>query len=65
MQRWEYLTVWFRVDELPKFQAELNQFGELGWELISLTPIESKQVGIFDSGSATSTLVAVFKRPKP
>jgi hypothetical protein len=64
MTEWEYLPINFRVDELKKFQAKLNEFGAMGWELVSLTPIETKQVGIFDSGSATSGLIAVFKRPK-
>jgi hypothetical protein len=65
MQIWEYLTVWFRIDELESFQTKSDEYGDLGWELVSVTPIETKQVGFFDSGSATSGLLAVFKRPKP
>lgn len=60
---WEYLSFRFRTDELGEFQDKLNQFGAQGWEMISLVPIETKSVGVFDSGSATSHLVAVFKRP--
>ncbi|MEZ0611538.1 DUF4177 domain-containing protein [Fibrella sp. WM1] len=61
---WEYLSFRFQMDELGDFQDKLNGFGEQGWELISLVPIETKSVGVFDSGSATSHILATFKRPK-
>lgn len=61
---WEYLSFRFRMDELGNFQDKLDSFGSQGWELVSLVPIETKSVGVFDSGSATSHLLAVFKRPK-
>lgn len=64
MTQWEYLSVDFQLKELDKFQFSLNKFGEMGWDLVSMVPIETKNVGLFDSGSATSDLVAVFKRPK-
>lgn len=63
MNRWEYLSTKFRLDELDTFQSSLNKFGEMGWDLVSVVPIETKSVGVFDSGSATSELVAIFKRP--
>ena len=64
MTKWEYLPVEFRRDELKRFKESLNELGEIGWDLVSMVPIETKSVGLFDSGSATSDLVAIFKRPK-
>lgn len=64
IQQWEYAQVYCRVDELEQFQKVLDRYGETGWELVSMMPIETKKVGIFDSGSATSGIVSVFKRPK-
>ncbi len=62
MQHWEYLTVWVRVDELEAFQEKLDEYGNLGWELVSLAPIASR---LWFGVVQTSGLVAVFKRPKP
>jgi hypothetical protein len=52
------------MNELGDFQDKLDQFGAQGWEMVSLVPIETKSVGVFDSGSSTSHILVVFKRPK-
>ena len=49
MQRWEYATVPL-IEHAT--QEILNQWGEDGWELVSV-------------GSQPQGLVAYFKRPKP
>ncbi len=64
MTKWEYLSFDLRLSELSEFHDKLNQLGELGWELVGMESIESKSIGLFDSGAATSGIIVVFKRPK-
>ncbi len=64
MTKWEYLSLNFRPDELPNFQHKLNEFGELGWELVSMSAVKTGITGWLDMGANTSGLVVVFKRPK-
>ncbi|MBO0948220.1 DUF4177 domain-containing protein [Fibrella forsythiae] len=64
MTKWEYLSFDLRISALNDFHQQLNEFGELGWELVGMESIESKSIGLFDSGAATSIIVVVFKRPK-
>ena len=52
------------VELTPEQHLYLTEFGDLGWEMVGMTSIESKSIGIFDSGAATSGVVVVFKRPK-
>lgn len=64
MTKWEYRTVTVETDEARTFIDTLNLLGGEGWELVSTFTIENKSVGFFDSGSETSGIVAVLKRPK-
>jgi hypothetical protein len=64
LTQWEYLSFRLRMSELGSFRDRLDEVGQKGWEMVSLVPIETKSVGVFDSGSATSHIFAVFKRPK-
>jgi hypothetical protein len=41
---------------------KLNIQGQEGWELVSVVGIEDKSIGLFDSGSRTTALVAFLKR---
>lgn len=63
MIKWEYLSMQFERADIKRFRDNLNEFGEIGWELVSLTPIDTKGVNFYGGGSETSDLVAVFKRP--
>jgi hypothetical protein len=62
MEKWEYMTLRVSINSIERLHIKLNELGIEGWELITLTPIESKSVGFFDSGSATSGFVAILKR---
>ena len=64
MTKWEYLSFTFRPNQLDDFHQKLNQFGDLGWELVGMESIETKSLGLFDSGAATSGIIVVFKKPK-
>lgn len=64
MTTWEYQTLTIEVKEASSFRIQLNALGEAGWELVSTFTVESKALGFWDSGSETSGVVAVFKRPK-
>jgi hypothetical protein len=64
MTRWEYLSFTFRPGELKEFYQKLNEFGDMGWELVGMESIETKSIGLFDSGAATSGIVVEFKRPR-
>jgi Domain of unknown function (DUF4177) len=64
IQQWEYAQVYCRPSELKRFQEVLDRYGLDGFELVSMMPIETKNVGWFDSGSETTGIVSVFKRPK-
>lgn len=61
--KWEYQTLSFKVSNLTKLKETQNELGLQGWELVAMIPIESKEIGFFDSGSATSALIVTFKRP--
>lgn len=44
---------------------ELNKYGEEGWELINVVPVQSLNMGIATSSRGTTTsLLYVFKRKK-
>jgi hypothetical protein len=60
--KWEYHTITFAVTSLKIFKEKSNELGAEGWELVSMVALDSKSIGSFDSGSATSALVATFKR---
>ncbi len=62
--KWEYQTLTVELKEANNFRAQLNLLGEVGWELVSTFTVESKAVGFWDSGSETSGVVAVLKRPR-
>lgn len=64
MTTWEYQTLTIEVKEANTFRTQLNLLGNAGWELVSTFTVESKALGFWDSGSETSGVVAVFKRPK-
>jgi hypothetical protein len=51
MTKWEYKYVYHYVGE-PGFNAFLNEFGELGWELVSSTR----------SGDTIPVINLIFKR---
>jgi hypothetical protein len=65
MQKWEYQTVTINrkiklTGSLTEWEPKIDlaKFGELGWELVSTTPIADVQ------GSAVTTqVVYYFKRP--
>jgi hypothetical protein len=61
MKRWEYL-VWYldTSSEAKSLEADANQIGEQGWELVAVTPHTSAIAGR-DFGP---NLVAFFKKPK-
>ncbi len=60
MTKWEYHIINIRSENYrldPKAVRELNELGEEGWELISISSVN------FKSG-ATDNIAMVFKRPK-
>lgn len=60
MKRWEYKIINIRSENYrldPAQDVQLNQLGEEGWELVSITSIN------FKSG-ATDHIGMVFKREK-
>lgn len=59
-QRWEYKIINIRSERYrldPDAASELNELGDQGWELISITSVN------FKSG-ATDNIAMVFKRPQ-
>lgn len=58
MQKWEYS----KAKDLSL--ADLNNYGNDGWELISVSSDVSITVTMMGGGGAT-TLWYTFKRPKP
>ena len=57
--RWEYRIINIRSENYrldPAYEDELNELGEEGWELVSITAIN------FQTG-ATDHIGMVFKRP--
>lgn len=60
-QHWEYRVLFmpleplFKQDVAPGTQDRLNEYGERGWELVSMSPSASPN---------TSSMIAVFTRPK-
>ena len=59
-QRWEYKIINIRSENYrldPAYEAELNELGETGWELVSITAINFKT-------GATDHIGMVFKRQK-
>ncbi len=58
--RWEYRIINIRSENYrldPIYEAELNELGEEGWELVSITAINFKT-------GATDHIGMVFKRRK-
>lgn len=57
--RWEYRIINIRSENYrldPAYEDELNELGEEGWELVSITAINFKT-------GATDHIGMVFKRP--
>lgn len=60
MPRWEYKIINIRSENYrldPNYDTELNELGELGWELVAITAINFKT-------GATDHIGMVFKRRK-
>lgn len=62
-QKWEYTSVHLEVGgwinpkvDREAIDAELNRFGEAGWELVSALEVNAH--------NRTSGIVALFKRPR-
>ena len=58
--RWEYRIINIRSENYrldPIYEAELNELGEEGWELVAITAINFKT-------GATDHIGMVFKRRK-
>jgi hypothetical protein len=63
--KWEYMRRTFSINDNPEIWVnKLNELGDDHWELVSAFPVEEKGIGLFDSGSETSKVVTLFKRPK-
>lgn len=59
MQKWEYKIINIRSENYrldPAKVPALNELGEEGWELISITSVNFKT-------GATDNIAMVFKRP--
>ncbi len=66
--KWEYMTisieakgVWNKNFNEKMSLQRLNELGQEGWELISVTPVE--RTGVFTQKSATYAFAFIFKRP--
>ncbi len=66
--KWEYKTI--RVSpqnvsgpgfETDEFDTFINQFGELGWELVSTAAITGQALPLYPE---TTSFLMIFKRPK-
>jgi hypothetical protein len=58
--RWEYRIINIRSENYrldPNYTSQLDELGEEGWELVSITAINFKT-------GATDHIGMVFKRPK-
>lgn len=64
MTKWEYRTVTVETEEAKTFIDSLNILGGEGWELVSTFTIENITSRFLVSGTETSGIVAVLKRPK-
>jgi hypothetical protein len=59
MSKWEYKIINIRSENYrldPNSVSQLNQLGEDGWELVSITSVNFKT-------GATDNIAMVFKRP--
>jgi selenocysteine lyase/cysteine desulfurase len=59
MSKWEYKIINIRSENYrldPNAATQLNQLGEEGWELVSITSVNFKT-------GATDNIAMVFKRP--
>src|SRR3954447_6032301 len=59
MNKWEYKIINIRSENYrldPNAATQLNQLGEEGWELVSITSVNFKT-------GATDNIAMVFKRP--
>jgi len=59
MSKWEYKIINIRSENYrldPNSVTQLNQLGEDGWELVSITSVNFKT-------GATDNIAMVFKRP--
>jgi hypothetical protein len=59
MNKWEYKIINIRSENYrldPNSATQLNQLGEEGWELVSITSVNFKT-------GATDNIAMVFKRP--
>jgi hypothetical protein len=61
MANWEYMIINIRSENYrldPKAVKDLNELGNEGWELVSITSVNFKT-------GATDNIAMVFKRPAP
>ncbi|HZI64400.1 MAG TPA: DUF4177 domain-containing protein [Thermoanaerobaculia bacterium] len=61
MANWEYMIINIRSENYrldPKAVKDLNELGNAGWELVSITSVNFKT-------GATDNIAMVFKRPAP
>ena len=69
MKKFEYKILTLNATKLHKeelqfeIDAKFNQWGNEGWELVKMEPVNS--AGLFSYGSTTRDFFVVFKREKP
>jgi hypothetical protein len=61
-ERWQYKTTSIPPTQSEKLDEILNQYGEAGWELVSLV-VDAWQPRGFLGGGQQATYRAVFKAP--
>jgi hypothetical protein len=61
-ERWQYKTISIPPTQSEKLDEILNQYGEAGWELVSLV-VDAWQPRGFLGGGQQATYRAVFKAP--
>jgi hypothetical protein len=47
--------------EIPRYEAELRQAGQEGWELVNVVPLQTSVV----ANGTTTKMLATFKRKRP
>jgi hypothetical protein len=57
MTKWEYHVQFARPWPDTELERELNRFGEMGWEAVSILPVTDEQWG--------PGLQVVYRKPKP
>ena len=61
-ERWQYKTISIPPDQSGQLDEILNQYGQAGWELVSLV-VEAWMPKGFLGGGQQATYRAVFKAP--